>query len=69
MADHVFKIIELVGTSKVSMEEAVNNAIARASKTVRDMQWFKVAQTRGAIENGKVAEWQVILKVGFKIAD
>jgi flavin-binding protein dodecin len=67
MSNHVYKIIELTGTSPVSVEEAVNTAIARASKSVRNMRWFEVFETRGAIENGKVSEWQVSLKVGFTL--
>lgn len=67
MSDHVYKIIELTGTSSVSVEEAVNGAIARASKTIRNMRWFEVFETRGSIENGKVSEWQVSIKVGFTL--
>ena len=64
--DHnVYKMIELTGTSASSIEEAVNNAFARASKSVRNMRWFEVVETRGAVEGGKVAEWQVTIKVGF----
>ncbi len=65
MAEHVYKMMELTGTSAVSIEEAIQSAIARASKTVRDMRWFEVVETRGAIKEGKVVEYQVMLKVGF----
>jgi flavin-binding protein dodecin len=64
---HVFKKIELTGTSATSLEDAIQNAIARASQTVRNMRWFEVTETRGAIKDGKVAEWQVTLKVGFAL--
>ncbi len=67
MAGNVYKLIELTGTSSNSMEDAVQRAIAEAAKTVRNMSWFEVAETRGAIKDGKVAEWQVTLKIGFKI--
>jgi flavin-binding protein dodecin len=67
MSDHVYKVIELAGTSSVSVEEAVNGAIARASKTIRNMRWFQVIETRGSIDGGKVSEWQVSIKVGFTL--
>jgi hypothetical protein len=67
MSDHVYKVIELTGTSNVSVEEAVNGAIARASKTIRNMRWFEVIETRGSIDGGKVGEWQVSIKVGFTL--
>lgn len=62
-----FKIIELVGTSSVSFAEAVREAVEEAAKTVRNMSWFEVAQQRGRIADGKVAEFQVTIKVGFKL--
>ena len=67
MSNKVFKQIELTGPSISSMEDAVQTAIAEAAKTVRNMLWFQVTETRGSIENGKVAEWQVTLKVGFRV--
>lgn len=67
MPNHVFKLIELTGTSTNSIEEAVQAAVAEAAKTVRNMSWFEVVETRGAIRDGKVFEWQVTLKIGFKI--
>jgi flavin-binding protein dodecin len=67
MSNHVYKVIELTGTSPVSVEEAVSGAIARASKTIRNMRWFQVIETRGAIDGGKVGEWQVLIKVGFTL--
>lgn len=67
MSDHVYKKIELVGSSKSSIEEAVGNALARAEKTVRSMRWFEVTETRGHIVDGKVDHWQVTVKVGFTL--
>jgi flavin-binding protein dodecin len=69
MSNHVYKYIELIGSSSTSVEDAVHNAIARASKTVRNMRWFQVTETRGQIENNKVAHWQVTIKVGFTLED
>ncbi len=69
MAHHVYKLIELTGSSPDSLEDAIETAIARAAKTVRNMRWFEVISTRGHIENGKVAHWQVTLKVGFTLED
>ena len=65
MHDHVYKVIELVGSSEISIEDAINNAIGRASETLRNLRWFEVAQTRGQIQDGKVHFYQVMLKVGF----
>jgi dodecin len=67
MTDGVFKLIELTGTSTVSQEHAVQAAISQAAKSVRNMQWFQVTESRGSIKDGKVSEWQVTLKIGFKI--
>ena len=69
MANHVYKIIELAGTSPNNIEDAVNNAVAKASETVKNMRWFEVLETRGHIDQGKVQHWQVIIKVGFAIED
>ena len=69
MADHVYKKIELTGSSTVSMEDAVQNAVARGSKTIRNMRWFEVVETRGQIEDGQVAHWQVTVKIGFTLDD
>ena len=65
--DHVYKILELVGSSDKSIEDAIQNAITRASKTIPEMKWFEVIQTRGHIENGKVGHYQVTLRVGFTL--
>jgi dodecin len=67
MNEHVYKSIELTGSSKKSVEEAVQNAITMASKTLRNMRWFEVISTRGYIEKGKLAYWQVTLKIGFTL--
>jgi flavin-binding protein dodecin len=67
MSDHVYKKIELVGSSPNGFEEAIKNALARAEKTVRNMRWFEVTETRGDVENGKVSHWQVTLKIGFTL--
>ena len=65
--DHVYKILELVGSSETSIEDAIKNAISRASKTIREMKWFEVVQTRGHIENGAVRHYQVTVRVGFTL--
>lgn len=67
MKDHVYKVIELVGSSTKSTDEAIHNAIERASQTLKNLDWFEVAETRGHIDNGKVAHFQVVLKVGFRL--
>jgi dodecin len=67
MSDHVYKKLELVGSSAQSIEAAVENALARARKTVRNMRWFEVIETRGHIEGGKIDHWQVTVKVGFTL--
>ena len=67
MSDHIYKKIELVGASATSIEDAVMNALTRAQKTIRNMRWFEVVETRGQIEDGKVHEWQVTVKVGFTL--
>jgi hypothetical protein len=67
MSDHVYKKLELVGSSSTSIEDAVSNALARAQKTIRNMRWLEVVETRGHIEDGKVADWQVTVKVGFTL--
>ena len=69
MSDHVYKSLELTGSSSKSSDDAVRNAIAKAAKTVRNMHWFQVTETRGHVDGGKVAHWQVTLKVGFTLED
>ena len=69
MKDHVYKILELVGSSEKGIEDAIQNAITRASKTIREMKWFEVVQTRGHIEKGSVRHYQVTLRVGFTLEE
>jgi flavin-binding protein dodecin len=69
MKDPVYKIIELTGTSTTTIEDAVEKAIKRAHKTITDLHWFQVMETRGSIEKGKVHHWQVTIKVGFTVKD
>lgn len=69
MTEHVYKTIELTGSSTQSSDDAVRNAIAKAAKTVRGMGWFEVIETRGHIERDGVAHWQVTIKVGFTLED
>ncbi|AKM31443.1 hypothetical protein AB870_16925 [Pandoraea faecigallinarum] len=69
MTNHVYKQIELTGSSTRSIDDAVSSAIARASKTLRNLNWFEITETRGHIEDGKVAHWQVTLKVGMRLED
>lgn len=67
MSDHIYKHLRLTGSSTVSSDEAVRAAVSRASKTVRGMRWFNVVETRGHIENGDIAHWQVTVEVGFTL--
>jgi len=67
MKDPVYKIIELTGTSTVSIEDAVGKAIQRARKTIKSLRWFQVIETRGNIEKGKLHHWQVTVKIGFAV--
>lgn len=69
MTNHIYKKIELTGSSCVSMQEAIENAIAKASTTLHDLRWFEVVETRGHIDQGKIAHWQVTIKVGFTLED
>lgn len=69
MSDHVYKKIELTGSSTISIEDAIQKAIARAAKTIRNMRWFEVVETRGYIEEGDVSYWQVTVKIGFTMED
>ncbi len=69
MADHVYKVVDLVGTSKESVTDAVQNAITRASSTIRNIRWFEVVQVRGGVSDGKVAHYQVTLKIGFTLEE
>ncbi len=69
MDDHIYKIIELAGSAPDSIENAIQNAISRASQSLHDLRWFEVVETRGHIEGGKVAHYQVVVKVGFSLED
>lgn len=69
MSDHTYKIIELVGSSTSSSDDAIHSAIERASKTLRHMDWFEVVETRGHLQDGKVAHFQVKLKIGIRLED
>jgi dodecin len=67
--EHVYKIVELVGSSPTSIEDAINTAVTRASETLRNLRWFEVLQTRGHIEDGKIQHFQVTLRVGFTLEE
>ncbi|ATG90749.1 dodecin [Methylomonas koyamae] len=67
MPDHVYQKIELTGSSTVSIENAVENAVAKAGESVTNMRWFEVIETRGHIADGKIAHWQVTIKVGYTL--
>lgn len=67
MSDHVYKVVELVGSSTDSIEDAIQTAIRRADETLRNLRWFEVVQTRGHVENGEVRHYQVVLKAGFTL--
>jgi flavin-binding protein dodecin len=69
MSDSVYKKIEITGTSSSSSDDAIRNALARASKTVQKMRWFEVIDTRGTVDGGEVTQWQVTIKVGFHLLD
>lgn len=69
MSDHVYKVVELVGSSEESVSKAIDRAIAKAALSLRNLGWFEVVQVRGHIENGKVAHYQVTVKVGFTVDD
>ncbi|RZK95046.1 MAG: hypothetical protein EOP30_05630 [Rhodococcus sp. (in: high G+C Gram-positive bacteria)] len=67
MSDHVYRVVEVVGSSTDSTDAAIKNAIARTNETVRNVEWFEVVETRGHVENGAVAHYQVTVKVGFRV--
>lgn len=67
MSDHVYKIVEIVGSSSKGTDDAIQNAIARASKTLKNLDWFEVVETRGHVAKGKVGHFQVTLKIGFRL--
>lgn len=67
MSENTYRVVEIVGTSTESIADAIRNGVDRASETLQELDWFEVTQTRGHIEDGKVAHFQVYLKVGFKL--
>jgi len=67
MTSHVYKSIELTGSSTVSIEDAINAAVSKAAQTIRNIRWFEVTSTRGYLEDNKVAYWQVTVKIGFNV--
>jgi flavin-binding protein dodecin len=69
MEDHIYRVIQIVGSSEKSIDDAIQRAVSRASKTLRDLRWFEVVETRGHIEGGKVHHFQVTLKVGFTLEE
>lgn len=69
MSDHVYKLIEITGSSPESSDKAVEVALQKASETVKNIEWFQVTETRGHVESGKIAHWQVTLKAGFRVDD
>ncbi len=69
MSDHIYKKIELTGSSTIGMQEAIENAISKAAKTIHDMRWFEVVETRGHLDQGKIAHWQVTIKIGFALTE
>jgi len=69
MAANVFKVVELAGQSDTGIEDAIRNALERASKTIHKIRWFQVQETRGHVEDGRVMQWQVVIKVGFGLEE
>ena len=69
MAEHIYRIAEIVGTSTNGVDEAIRNAIGRANQTLRNMDWFEMTEIRGHLADGQVADWQVTVKVGFRLED
>jgi flavin-binding protein dodecin len=69
MEDHIYRVIQIVGSSEKSVDDAIQRAVTRASQTLRNLRWFEVVETRGHIDEGKIQHYQVTLKIGFTIAD
>ena len=69
VSEHVYKTIEVTGSSRTGTDEAIRTAIQRAAKTIHDLRWFEVIETRGEIRDGDVAHWQVTMKIGFTLED
>jgi hypothetical protein len=68
MSDHIYKKVEITGSSNIGMQQAIENAISKAAESIDNMRWFEVIETRGHIENNKIAHWQVTVKIGFTLA-
>jgi flavin-binding protein dodecin len=69
VADHVYRIAEIVGTSPNGVDDAIRNAVSRANRTLRNIDWFETSEIRGHLTNGEVADWQVTVKIGFRLDD
>jgi flavin-binding protein dodecin len=69
MVNHVYKLVDVVGTSTSGIDDAIRNAVETASKTIRHIDWFEVVETRGHVQNGKIGHYQVTLKIGFRFED
>jgi flavin-binding protein dodecin len=69
MPDHIYKVVEIVGSSQTSIEDAIQQAVTRASRTLDNLRWFQVVETRGHIQDGKVHHYQVTLKIGFRLEE
>ena len=69
MEDHIYRVIQIVGSSEKSVDDAIQRAVSRASQTLRNLRWFEVVETRGHIDGGKIQHYQVVLKIGFTIDD
>ena len=69
MSEHVYKTVEITGSSATGSDDAIRAAISRATKTIRDLRWFEVTETRGEVRDGNVAHWQVTMKIGFTLDD
>ena len=69
MADHIYRIAEIVGTSPDGVDAAIRNAVSRASQTLRNIDWFEMTEIRGHLTDGQVADWQVTVKIGFRLDD
>ncbi len=69
MAEHIYRIAEIVGTSRNGVDDAIRNAVTRANQTLRNMDWFEMTEVRGHLADGQVADWQVTVKIGFRLED
>ena len=69
MADHIYRVAEIVGTSPDGVDAAIRNAVSRANQTLRNMDWFEMTEIRGHLADGQVADWQVTVKIGFRLDD